>query len=134
LLVPAVQKVREAAQRTQCTNNLKQMALGLHGYHDTMKVLPQGCNTTNLLSFHVYILPYVEQQAVFKGFNLNAFYTNATNLAQGVNRIPVYLCPAGSENLYTQYGTPEWAGGTTITYTNHYYGIAGPKGNNPTTN
>src|SRR5687768_7293723 len=70
LLVPAVQKVREAAARTQCTNNLKQIALALHGYHGVYKALPPGCDTSNLISFHVYILPYLEQDNVFKGFNL----------------------------------------------------------------
>src|SRR5438105_12543656 len=71
LLVPAVQKVREAAARTQCINNLKQMGLALHGYHDTYHALPPGGisqiktpappSSEAGLSFHVLILPYVDQ-------------------------------------------------------------------------
>src|SRR5690349_13576782 len=71
LLVPAVQKVRAAAARTQCLNNLKQIALALHGYHDANKVLPSGCKASNLLAFHVYILPYIDQTPLYSGFNLN---------------------------------------------------------------
>src|SRR5436305_329857 len=68
LLVPAVQKVREAAARTQCANNLKQIGLAIHGYHDTNKWLPTGVQAgsgKNYLSFHVFILPYLEQQDLF---------------------------------------------------------------------
>src|SRR5215211_3494630 len=69
LLVPAVQKVRDAAARTQCLNNLKQLGLGLHGYHDANKKLPPGQfnpiqtdvpNYNRACWFHV-ILPYVDQ-------------------------------------------------------------------------
>ncbi len=133
LLVPAVQKVREAASRTQCLNNLKQMALGLHGYHDANKALPPACNPKNLLAFHVYILPYVDQTPAYDGFNFAAPYSNATNISQGLIVVPPYMCPAQDVEKYTQYGTAEWSGGTTITYTTHYYSIAGPKGTNPKT-
>src|SRR6187401_3494968 len=68
LLVPAVQKVREAAARSQCSNNLKQMALALHSYHNFNKRLPPGCDPTNLLSFHVYILPFIEKNDIYLGF------------------------------------------------------------------
>src|SRR2546427_3667564 len=69
LLVPAVQKVREAAARTQCINNIKQIGLALHAYHDAYKKLPPGgmtvpnagATTEAGLSFHVLILPYIEQ-------------------------------------------------------------------------
>ena len=68
LLVPAVQKVREAAARTQCMNNLKQLALGLHNYHDTYKTFPK-CPTSNgnpSLGWNTFVLPYIEQEAIYK--------------------------------------------------------------------
>src|SRR5438045_286101 len=71
LLVPAVQKVREAAGRTQCTNNLKQMGLALHAYHDSAKRLPSGHYSTSAdgalryTTWMVQILPYIEQQNLF---------------------------------------------------------------------
>jgi len=69
LLVPAVQKVRAAAANTQCRNNLKQIALAAHNYHDTYKVLPPGANGQMAGSL-VFLLPYIEQQAVFTNFSL----------------------------------------------------------------
>src|ERR1051325_7778778 len=86
LLVPAVQKVREAAARTQCQNNLKQMALALHNYHDNYKVLPAGCvmSTTNFLSFHVHILPFIDQTPLYAKFDKNTRYDGATNAALGL--------------------------------------------------
>src|SRR5271170_604822 len=66
LLVPAVQKVRAAAARTQCVNNLKQMGLALHNYHGANKVLPSGSHTTEdqywYWSWMAMILPYIDQQ------------------------------------------------------------------------
>jgi prepilin-type N-terminal cleavage/methylation domain-containing protein len=65
LLVPAVQKVRAAAARTQCTNNLKQIGLGVHNYHDANKFFPMGVSwdtTTGARnSWTSYILPFLEQ-------------------------------------------------------------------------
>jgi prepilin-type N-terminal cleavage/methylation domain-containing protein len=67
LLVPAVQKVREAAARSQCSNQLKQLALATHGYHDTYKKLPpanwRGAPMTGNL--YAWILPYIEQTSVY---------------------------------------------------------------------
>jgi uncharacterized Zn finger protein (UPF0148 family) len=89
LLVPAVQKVREAAARTQSTNNLKQIALAFHGYHDANRKMPfNGTQVANPAipdsgSWAYQILPFVEQDAVFRQVNRNA-------------GIPVFLCPGRS--------------------------------------
>src|SRR5437667_8275144 len=74
LLLPAVQKVREAAARLKCSNNLKQIGLALHGYHDSMGQFPSGHRVTGPTAgpyvyfggWAVYILPYIEQGALFQ--------------------------------------------------------------------
>jgi prepilin-type N-terminal cleavage/methylation domain-containing protein len=70
LLLPAVQKVREAAARIKCSNNLKQLALGMHNYHDAMGVLPWGRSKGAIDSptWAVLILPYIEQQNLWNQF------------------------------------------------------------------
>src|SRR4051794_12654883 len=67
LLLPAVQKVREAAGRMKCSNNLKQIGTALHCYHDGMGFFP-GARDAFPLSFspHAHLLPYVEQQSVYQ--------------------------------------------------------------------
>jgi prepilin-type N-terminal cleavage/methylation domain-containing protein len=89
LLVPAVQKVREAAARTQINNNLKQCSLGVHSYHDVYKVFPPACynagmftNVTNLngVPFSEHLMPYVEQlplaQLLLAGNGVTATWTS----------------------------------------------------------
>jgi prepilin-type N-terminal cleavage/methylation domain-containing protein len=91
LLVPAVQKVREAAARTQCQNNMKQLSLATHAFNDSNKNLPptfgQNSDPNKFYSFFYYILPYVEQTALF-----NQAGTNSSNVRTIV--IPVYNCPS----------------------------------------
>ena len=92
LLLPAVQKVREAAARTKCINNLKQHGLGLHNYHDTNGVLPQGNSPyTSAYPYEgswtwmAYILPYIEQTALAAcgdPGNAGDFHHLAVGLAQ----------------------------------------------------
>src|ERR1700716_3441310 len=74
LLLPAVQKVREAAARAKCSNNLKQMGLALHGCHDATQKFPKGCAASDLdnsdwgSSWKVYILPYIEQGNIYSNW------------------------------------------------------------------
>jgi prepilin-type N-terminal cleavage/methylation domain-containing protein len=75
LLLPAVQQAREAARRTQCKNNLKQLGIALHNYHDAHKLLPPGiidCDHDARVAMHsgmVMILPFVEESALYNGYN-----------------------------------------------------------------
>jgi prepilin-type N-terminal cleavage/methylation domain-containing protein/prepilin-type processing-associated H-X9-DG protein len=111
LLLPAVQKVREAAARMTCSNNLKQIGLAVHNFHDANQKFPRsgehlvtsGGTVFKTQCFHsplTMILPYVEQDNVFKQFNLRLRYNEGTNAAlaasgQGPGAvIKTYLCPS----------------------------------------
>src|SRR6516164_7026467 len=76
LLVPAVQKVREAANNTQCINNLKQIGIAMHNYHDSHKHFPSGHQNQEISSKEIYfanwailILPYMEQEVLYKTYD-----------------------------------------------------------------
>src|SRR5438874_4362548 len=69
LLVPAVQKVREAAARAQCQNNLKQLALAVHSYHDVNNGVPQVDGFTLGWGLWPRVLPYIEQDALYQKIN-----------------------------------------------------------------
>jgi prepilin-type N-terminal cleavage/methylation domain-containing protein/prepilin-type processing-associated H-X9-DG protein len=106
LLVPAVQKVREAAARIQCTNNLKQIGLALHNYHDTYKHFPPARDSFDL-STHAYLLPFIEQTAAGRLINFNAAWDDASNAAARAVFIPIFLCPSDPFSSNVPAG---WAG------------------------
>jgi prepilin-type N-terminal cleavage/methylation domain-containing protein len=92
LLVPAVQKVREAASRLQCQNNLKQMGLALHNYETTYSKFPMAETypppAAGTLSIHVALLPYIEQNNIY-----NQYETSTTQSTAIQQQIPLYNCP-----------------------------------------
>jgi prepilin-type N-terminal cleavage/methylation domain-containing protein/prepilin-type processing-associated H-X9-DG protein len=115
LLLPAVQKVREAANRMQCSNNLKQLGLAMHGYHDANGSFPFedgicSSQTSCSPSIYVQILPYVEQSALYSQMNgqaggLTNWIGNQT-LANTVS-IKNFLCPA---RRVSGFGKVDYAG------------------------
>ena len=109
LLLPAVQAAREAARRMQCTNNLKQLGIGLHNYHDAYKSFPPSNmgnvdSTTNwgVISYHPCMLPFCEQAARWDAYvaygvkNLNGHYPWSQVACEAISRGPIsYLnCPS----------------------------------------
>lgn len=99
LLVPAVQKVREAAARTQCNNNLRQIGIAAHAYHDIKKkMVLNGINTTNPADWcwGFALLPHIEQEPMYK---------QGLALAPPANvGLPIYLCPARGRSPFSTAG------------------------------
>jgi prepilin-type N-terminal cleavage/methylation domain-containing protein/prepilin-type processing-associated H-X9-DG protein len=93
LLLPAVQKVREAASRMSCQNNLKQLGLALHSHHDARGFLPPGKDARNF-SGMCYLLPYIEQGVLFSQIDFNVSASNAANNAARAQVIKTLLCPS----------------------------------------
>jgi prepilin-type processing-associated H-X9-DG protein len=98
LLLPAVQKVREAAGRAQSQNNLKQIGLALHSYHDAHGKFPPAsiCDKKGkpLLSWRVTILPYIEQDNLYKQFKLDEPWDSEHNIKLSKTLVKVYMHPA----------------------------------------
>src|SRR4051812_43231112 len=93
LLVPAVQKVRESANRATCQNNLKQIGLAIHNFHDSTGVLPPSRLAKYLAGWPALILPYLEGDAVYQQWNLNkSFYLQPSAALE--TPLPVFFCPA----------------------------------------
>lgn len=93
LLLPAVQMAREAARRSQCGNNLKQIGLGLHNFHDVNRKLPPGRTRSGFLTWHVLVLPYIEETNLYQNF---AVLKNFQSQTVDVRRTAVdtYYCPS----------------------------------------
>jgi prepilin-type N-terminal cleavage/methylation domain-containing protein/prepilin-type processing-associated H-X9-DG protein len=125
LLLPAVQKVREAAARTQCTNNLKQLGLAFHNFHDVNGALPVE-GTTQQVSFYTYLLPYIEQGPLYNqvwpafqlalntdtgwqqsgGTNADGLYFAAASQPACLAAVKTFICPTrrtGSTGPATDY-------------------------------
>lgn len=122
LLLPAVQMAREAARRTQCRNNLKQLGLALHNYHDNVRLFPP--STTSILDFGVWsgtpsdyhlhswctrILPYLDASPLYNQINFNVSALHTANQASAASQIPAFRCPSytgetvSKDTLYTRF-------------------------------
>jgi prepilin-type N-terminal cleavage/methylation domain-containing protein len=134
LLLPAVQAAREAARRTQCLNNQKQLGLALHNYEGTHRCFPPGViwnsNTVNFsaprINFHCLLFPFVEQNNVygqidlknFAGSTGSAWFTATANIPATTAPMPHLRCP--SDNAAAQYMQPTVR---TLYYRSNYFGV-----------
>jgi prepilin-type N-terminal cleavage/methylation domain-containing protein len=126
LLLPAVQKVREAANRTRCTNNLKQMGIALHAHHDALGAFPSGgllwssagriMNGSNPADYRTQtwgwayqILPYIEQTAVWQT-DAGTGTPTAGDVVVAGSYIPIYNCPSARGPTRFPYSQAGWGG------------------------
>ena len=137
LLLPAVQAAREAARRMSCSNNLKQIGLAMHGYHDVHKQLPFGSpgnkpvtpNYSSAGTWGAFILPYLEEQALYNLFQFSKPMSDSANAVAVQTVVSSYTCPSdasaddavlGQRAGGAQYDNPDRALGA------WYVGSMGP--------
>jgi prepilin-type N-terminal cleavage/methylation domain-containing protein len=149
LLLPAVQKIREAAARMSCSNNLKQIGLAIHNFEGANGSFPtagsnsDGINTSDSVAgfctkgWMYQILPYIEQDSLYQIGQANGVDAWVAALGKGVNNVPIkmYNCPSRGGNRKsavtawnTQYAMGDYAG-IMIEWGNQYSGSAPPDGN-----
>lgn len=119
LLLPAVQVARESARRSACSNNLKQIGLASHSYLSAYRTFPMGCRIDNTWSdkrvtWAVWLLPYVEEDGLYKRINLTvgegSSTSVATNGASFQTRVGGYLCPSDTAGRCTAWdATDPWS-------------------------
>ena len=118
LLISASPYPREAAERTQCRNNLKQIGLAMHDYHDAHASFPEASFGEPAVSWRISLLPYVDQQAVYESFQPDHAWDSDANLPAAQVKVPTYDCPARPRDrdrdelgrLFTSYVVPTGAG------------------------
>ena len=114
LLLPAVQKVREAASRIKCQNNLKQLGLALHNFHDTRGKFPPGqvrgplpeAGVTNAVNhgWGPFILPFIEQQPLHDRYRWDVSIGNALNREVVSTQLSIFQCPSAEPNRFYTAG------------------------------
>jgi prepilin-type N-terminal cleavage/methylation domain-containing protein/prepilin-type processing-associated H-X9-DG protein len=146
LLLPAVQKVREAAARSKCTNNLKQLGLALHTFHDVNQMFPPGVGaigdgrslgawvtdknynsdtvppSQRIRTWMAWVLPFVEQDALLKQLPINpknaalSTFFNTPDNNQAATLVPPYLCPSDPRGFQTFPGDSKYNANTYTSY------------------
>jgi prepilin-type N-terminal cleavage/methylation domain-containing protein/prepilin-type processing-associated H-X9-DG protein len=126
LLLPAVQSAREAARRTTCVNNLKQMGIALHNYHDALLVFPPGyiaaskfidgeTDTAPGWSWASMILPQLEQGPLYSSFNVCLPIQAPANTTATLTAIGAFVCPSDQFTLGSTYAVTDGLGNTVAT-------------------
>jgi prepilin-type N-terminal cleavage/methylation domain-containing protein len=134
LLLPAVQQARESARRTQCKNNLKQLGLAIHNYHDVHNCIPIADvnGTVNPVSAHARLLPYIEQSALYALVDFNVPYDHANNVTARMTELPAFRCPSDPTRLPASIGGRNnyyWnAGNGVVMYSSGATGQPAPNG------
>src|SRR5205085_10132904 len=103
LLIPAVQKVREAANRLSCQNNLKQLGLALHGYHDVQATFPPGLVLSGFdvtdaeATGFTFLLPHLEQDNTYRLYHFDDAWWLPSNTEAVAVGVKVFCCPSNRE-------------------------------------
>lgn len=129
LLLPAVQAAREAARRLQCSNQLRQIGIACHNYHDTMGMFPTVRHAATDMSYLAQILPFMEQVQLRDLINEEAHWSDVSNDAAEATVVPTFQCPSTGNQL------PAYIGGVGDITSSldmsplraHYVGIMGAK-------
>lgn len=123
LLLPAVQMAREAARRTQCSNNLKQIGIALQNYHDTLRSLPPGRLRMmeefkgRCFSAYAHLLPFLEASTLYRQIDFNQSPEDPANAAAMNQTIPYFLCPSdGKKKLQGDSAVHNYPLSTGTTY------------------
>ena len=106
LLLPAVQAAREAARRTQCTNNVKQLALAMQNYHYDYGCFPYASNGRYPGTWYYRMLPYIEQSAIAEQYETDVIYYDEPNYSLIKIRLATYTCPSDTKAAWTMSNGP----------------------------
>lgn len=139
LLLPAIQKVRESANRMLCQNNLKQIGIALHNYHGDFNCFPEGRTLNTSFSVHAQLLPYLEEQNTYRQIDFKVPYNSPKNDAARLTNIKLFLCPSdggdelppalgGRNNYYANQGSGILWGLPPSDPTDPNYGMPAPDG------
>lgn len=131
LLLPAVQSARDSARAISCRNNLKQIGLAVHGYHDSHRMFPAGGITEgrwqdswNGATWTIAILPYLEQENLYHAYDFNAFNESPQNEFVRTQSVSVMSCPSDPNGR--RIGFPESGPGSDLQYaTGSYRAVSG---------
>lgn len=129
LTMPAIQAARESGRRSQCMNNLRQIGLAAAGYQSVWGAWPAGCveNRGRQLSWNVFLLPYLEQEQVWKQFDTGQRYDSEANREAGGTVIPAFLCPSTAlyandrhgDTVGDRNGNGRWDPGDGLAFTDY---------------